>query len=152
MAHAGKLIGVFGVEDPPKTPWAMIRELKNLGIKKVVMLTGDDPGTAANIAADSGLMIPRADAPESKADAVKALRAAGYKKSDHGGRRHRDCASPPEGRALTLAFRSATERISLGSRGVVLTALTSPIFQKAIRLARSAMARVQTDTSNERRS
>ena len=144
MAHAGKLIGVFGVEDPPKeNAVEVIRELKGLGIKKVVMLTGDDPRTAANIAARLGIDEFRAQMlPESKADAVKALRAAGYKVIMVG-----------DGINDTPALTSSDVGVSLRDgtdiaqevADVVLTANNLADLPKAIRLARSAMTRVQTN-------
>ncbi len=144
MAHAGKLIGIFGVEDPPKENAVdVIRELKGLGIKKVVMLTGDDPRTAANIAARLGIDEFRAQMlPESKAEAVKALRAAGYKVIMVG-----------DGINDTPALTSSDVGVSLRDgtdiaqevADVVLTANNLADLPKAIRLARSAMARVQTN-------
>ena len=144
MAHAGKLIGIFGVEDPPKENAVdVIRELKGLGIKKVVMLTGDDPRTAANIAARLGIDEFRAQMlPESKAEAVKALRAAGYKVIMVG-----------DGINDTPALTSSDVGVSLRDgtdiaqevADVVLTANNLADLPKAIRLARSAMTRVQTN-------
>ena len=48
IACAGKLIGLLGIVDPIREESAqVIAELKKRGIKRVVMLTGDDERTAA---------------------------------------------------------------------------------------------------------
>lgn len=107
------------------------------------MLTGDDPRTAANIAARLGIDEFRAQMlPESKAEAVKAVRAAGYKVIMVG-----------DGINDTPALTSSDVGVSLRDgtdiaqevADVVLTANNLADLPKAIRLARSAMARVQTN-------
>ncbi|MEI3144758.1 MAG: HAD-IC family P-type ATPase [Dakarella massiliensis] len=134
MAHAGRLMGVFGVEDPPKeNAVEVIRELKGLGIKKVVMLTGDDPRTAANIAARLGIDEFRAQMlPESKADAVKALRAAGYKVIMVGNGINDTPALTSSDVGVSL--RDGTD-IAQEVADVVLTANNLADVPKAIRLA-----------------
>lgn len=56
MAMDGKLVAVICIEDPLRVETAeVIRELKHLGIHKVVMMTGDSDRIAANIAQKAGV-------------------------------------------------------------------------------------------------
>ena len=81
MAMDGKLVAVICIEDPLRVETAeVIRELKHLGIHKVVMMTGDSDRIAANIAQKAGV-----DAyysvvlPEDKANFVQQEKKAGHK-------------------------------------------------------------------------
>ena len=52
LSRNGKLEGLIGIEDPIRKESAeVIEELRNLGIQNIVMLTGDGPRTAKNVAA-----------------------------------------------------------------------------------------------------
>lgn len=52
LSRNGKLEGLIGIEDPiRKESVEVIEELRNLGIQNIVMLTGDGPRTAKNVAA-----------------------------------------------------------------------------------------------------
>ena len=81
MAQGGKLIGILGIVDPLR-PEAkdVIRELKERGIKRIVMLTGDDTRTAKNVAGQLGITEFRAQVlPTDKASHVLALKKEGCK-------------------------------------------------------------------------
>lgn len=81
MAQGGKLIGILGIVDPLR-PEAkdVIRELKKRGIKRIVMLTGDDTRTAKNVAGQLGIAEFRAQVlPTDKASHVLALKKEGCK-------------------------------------------------------------------------
>ena len=81
MAQGGKLIGILGIVDPLR-PEAkdVIRELKKRGIKRIVMLTGDDTRTAKNVAGQLGITEFRAQVlPTDKASHVLALKQEGCK-------------------------------------------------------------------------
>ena len=81
FAVGGKLVGILGVEDPLR-PEAVeaINALRARGIKRVLMLTGDDERTAATVAAKLGLDAYRAQVlPEEKAAHVEALVKTGAK-------------------------------------------------------------------------
>lgn len=81
MAQGGKLIGILGIVDPLR-PEAkdVIRELKKRGIKRIVMLTGDDTRTAKNVAGQLGITEFRAQVlPTDKASHVLALKKEGCK-------------------------------------------------------------------------
>jgi Cd2+/Zn2+-exporting ATPase len=70
-------LGIIGVADTPRqTARIALQELKQLGIRKTVMLTGDNERVAAAIAQWAGLSDYRANLlPEQKVEAVKSLTA-----------------------------------------------------------------------------
>ena len=81
MAMDGKLVAVICIEDPLRVETAeVIRELKHLGIHKVVMMTGDSDRIAANIAQKAGVDAYYSEVlPEDKADFVEQEKKAGHK-------------------------------------------------------------------------
>ena len=81
MAIDGKLVAVICIEDPLRVETAeVIRELKQLGIHKVVMMTGDSDRIAANIAQKAGVDAYYSEVlPEDKARFVEQEKAAGHK-------------------------------------------------------------------------
>ncbi|WP_026840038.1 heavy metal translocating P-type ATPase [Citrifermentans bremense] len=80
VAVGGELAGLIAIHDPlrqdaPK----FVASLKESGIKKVVMLTGDNEATARTIAASIGIDDYHAQAlPDRKVEVVKELQAQGY--------------------------------------------------------------------------
>lgn len=76
-----KLAGVICIEDPLRPEAAqVIRDLKRLGIKNIVMMTGDSERTARSIAAKVGVDHFYAEVlPEDKAAFVEREKAAGHK-------------------------------------------------------------------------
>lgn len=81
LAVGNKLVGVLGIEDPirPESK-AVIEELHALGIKRILMLTGDDKRTAQAVAARLGIDEFHAGIlPADKARIVEALKAQGAK-------------------------------------------------------------------------
>ena len=81
MAMDGKLVAVICIEDPLRVETAeVIRELKHLGIHKVVMMTGDSDRIAANIARKAGVDAYYSEVlPEDKANFVEQEKKAGHK-------------------------------------------------------------------------
>ena len=81
MAMDGKLVAVICIEDPLRVETAeVIRELKPLGIHKVVMMTGDSDRIAANIAQKAGVDAYYSEVlPEDKANFVEQEKKAGHK-------------------------------------------------------------------------
>ncbi|RPI81205.1 MAG: cation-translocating P-type ATPase, partial [Chloroflexi bacterium] len=73
-------IGIIGISDPIRQESReMVRRLKESGIKKIVMLTGDDQLTAAAVAHDAGIEDVRAGLlPEDKLSAIRQLQAEGH--------------------------------------------------------------------------
>jgi Cd2+/Zn2+-exporting ATPase len=80
VSHNGLAVGILGIadtlrENAPK----MIKRLKKVGLRHVVMLTGDDRRTAQAIAAESGIDDVRAELlPEDKLQAIRELQASGH--------------------------------------------------------------------------
>ncbi len=79
LAVDGEVVGVLGVHDPLKPNVAeVIAKLKEMGIKKIVMLTGDTYKTAQRIADEAGIDEFGADLlPEDKYEYLKKLKAEG---------------------------------------------------------------------------
>jgi Cu+-exporting ATPase len=78
VAFAGRLLGLVAVADPlkPEAP-AVVSRLRGLGLE-VVMLTGDQRGTAEAVARRAGIEAVMAEVlPEAKAAAIRGLREAG---------------------------------------------------------------------------
>lgn len=75
-----KAVGVIGISDPIReTSRTMIQRLKDTGVKRIVMLTGDDELTAQSIARSAGIEDVRAGLlPEDKLAAIRDLRKQGY--------------------------------------------------------------------------
>lgn len=73
----GQYLGVLTVADTVRqTSRAAVAKLEQLGLKAVIMLTGDSAATAHNIAQQVGVTDVRAELlPEHKVSAVEALRA-----------------------------------------------------------------------------
>ena len=81
LAVGDQLAGVLGIEDPlrPEAKEA-IAALRERGITKIMMLTGDDTRTAAHVAAKLGLDGFHAQVlPQDKAKHVLELKAQGRK-------------------------------------------------------------------------
>ena len=80
VAQAARVIGLIAIADAIRpTSKAAIAKLRELKIE-VVMLTGDNAGTAKRIAADLGIETVLADVlPGKKAEKVKELQATGKK-------------------------------------------------------------------------
>ncbi|HJG31608.1 MAG TPA: heavy metal translocating P-type ATPase [Collinsella ihuae] len=79
LAVDGELKGVVGIQDPCKPGTARaIRELRELGFTRIVMLTGDNARAASRIAAEAGIDEWRSDLlPEDKHGIVEQLRLEG---------------------------------------------------------------------------
>ena len=80
VALDGIIIAAFGIADPMReTAPEMIRRLKEIGLKRIVMLTGDDRITAMSIARQAGIEDVRAELlPEDKLAVIRELQKEGY--------------------------------------------------------------------------
>jgi cation-transporting P-type ATPase C len=80
LATDGRLTGLISLRDTVRSEAAeVVRLLRADGVRRVVMLTGDHPRTAAAVAAEVGIDEWRAEAlPEDKQDVVAALQAEGH--------------------------------------------------------------------------
>ena len=81
LAVSGVLAAVICVEDPLRPEAAdVIRGLRELGVSKLVMMTGDNRKTAESVAAEVGVDAVYAEVlPEDKAAFVRSEKAAGRK-------------------------------------------------------------------------
>jgi Zn2+/Cd2+-exporting ATPase len=79
VAVDGSALGILGISDPLRTSAkAMLQRLRERGIKRIVMLTGDDPLTAEAIAAEAGIDDVRAGLlPEDKLNAIHEMQEQG---------------------------------------------------------------------------
>ena len=81
MAFNGWLVGVLAIADPikPGVPEAMA-ELRRLGVKHLVMLTGDNEVAAARVAKAAGITEFKANLlPENKHAYIEQMRAEGHR-------------------------------------------------------------------------
>ena len=79
LALNGRLAGLIAMEDPlrPESA-ALVEKLRGMGVKHVLMLTGDDVRTASAVAGRLGITEFRAQVlPEDKARVVQELRSEG---------------------------------------------------------------------------
>ncbi|NLG54896.1 MAG: cation-translocating P-type ATPase, partial [Rhodococcus sp.] len=80
LAVDGELVGLISLRDEVR-PGArdVLERLRADGVKRIVMLTGDHPDTAAAVAAELGIDHWRAEVlPDDKLEVVRALQADGY--------------------------------------------------------------------------
>lgn len=79
LAVDGQVVGILGIQDPIKPNTAdVVTQLKQLGFKHVVMLTGDSSHTAKRIAAEAGIDEWQANMlPEDKYAYLESLKAQG---------------------------------------------------------------------------
>ncbi|HTS18434.1 MAG TPA: cation-translocating P-type ATPase [Verrucomicrobiae bacterium] len=79
VAHDGEVCGTICVSDTIRAKADVaIRDLRNLGVEKVVMLTGDNKRVAMQIAGRLGLDEVKAEVlPEQKAEHIESLKRAG---------------------------------------------------------------------------
>jgi len=80
VATTEQILGIISIADVVKEEaYGLVAKLKKAGVKKVIMLTGDNERTARAIAQQISLDDYRAGLlPEGKVNAIKELRAQGY--------------------------------------------------------------------------
>ncbi|MFN2355330.1 MAG: heavy metal translocating P-type ATPase [Desulfopila sp.] len=80
LAVGGKLVAGFSLEDPPRPEAAqVVAALRRMGVKRVIMLTGDLDGMAARTARDLGVTEWISQAlPDDKFNYIKQLKEAGH--------------------------------------------------------------------------
>lgn len=80
VARNKKVVGILAIADPPREKAAAtIKQLKDQGIKKTIMLTGDEEKIAKTIAEELDLDEYKAGLlPKEKVEAIKELQAQGY--------------------------------------------------------------------------
>ncbi len=89
LAHDADLIGLLGVSDAVRAGAdTVIRQLRDLGVQRLVLLTGDAPETAQVVADALGITEVHAHAlPEVKLQLIRDLQTEGRHRR-HGRRRH----------------------------------------------------------------
>ncbi|MBL8773829.1 MAG: cadmium-translocating P-type ATPase [Phenylobacterium sp.] len=109
VRRAGRFLGVIGLLDTPRPAAAeVIARLRALGLKRIVMLSGDNQGVADAIAKQLGLTEARGGLmPEDKVDAIRQMRA------QEGGL----VAMVGDGVNDAPAMASATVGIAMGAAG-----------------------------------
>ncbi len=80
LAVDGVLTGLVSLRDEVRPEAREVLDtLRRSGVQRIVMLTGDNPDTAAAVAAELGITEFRAETmPEDKQDVVRALQAEGF--------------------------------------------------------------------------
>ncbi len=77
VRHGGRYLGVLGLRDTPRPDAkAMLARLKEIGVERTIMLTGDNQAVADSVARELGLTEARGDLlPEDKVAVVRELAA-----------------------------------------------------------------------------
>lgn len=142
MACGSRLIGILGIIDPLREEAAdVIAQLKERGVKRLVMLTGDDEKTAAAVAARLGLTEYRAQVlPTDKAMYVQQLKSEGCKVLMIGDGINDSPALSAADVGATLREGSA---IAQEVADLVLTRNTLSDLPKAIDLGHATMSRIR---------
>ena len=124
-------VGVLAVADAVRPEAAgMIRELHRIGVREVVMLTGDQPGVAHAVARQVGVDRVRAALlPEDKLDAITAMQAEG-----------RVVAMVGDGVNDAPALASADIGVAMGAAGSAVAIETADIALMGDRLERLPQA------------
>ncbi|TBV83380.1 MAG: heavy metal translocating P-type ATPase [Desulfobulbaceae bacterium] len=80
LTVGGKLVAGFALEDPPRPEAAqVISTLRGMGVRRVIILTGDLDGMAARSAEELGVTEWMAQAlPDDKVNYIKSLKEAGH--------------------------------------------------------------------------
>lgn len=143
VAHAGELLGIIAVADLVRpTAARTVAKLKLLGIKQIVMLTGDNEGTAHSVAQETGVdKVYAGLLPEDKVRVIKQLRE-----------QYQTVAMVGDGINDAPALAQATVGIAMGATGsdvaletadIVLMADRMEKLVEAIRLGRRSQAVVK---------
>ncbi len=131
VSHDGRFLGVLALADAPRPGVKQtLQALQNLGVKKLVMLTGDNAGVAERIAAEVGVTDVRAGLlPEDKLAAIKELQA------EHG-----PIAMTGDGVNDAPALATATVGIAMGGAGTAVALETADVALMADDLGRLPFA------------
>lgn len=131
VARSGQLLGVIAVADTlrPEAP-AMIKRLKQLGVEKIVMLTGDNKTTANYIAKQLGLDEVYAELlPEDKVKVIQQLQ-----------QQYQTVAMVGDGINDAPALAQASVGIAMGGAASDVALETADIVLMADRLEKLAQA------------
>ncbi|MFQ5645220.1 MAG: HAD-IC family P-type ATPase, partial [Thiogranum sp.] len=118
VSRNGEVLGVLALADTPRPGVnETLQKLLDLGVKKLVMLTGDNNDVAQKIARQVGVTDVRADLlPEQKLEAIKQLQ------QEHG-----DIAMTGDGVNDAPALATATVGIAMGGAGTAVALETADV-------------------------
>lgn len=118
VSQNGQFLGVLALADTPRAGVkATLQKLLDLGIKQLVMLTGDNDDVAQKIAQQVGVTDVRAELlPEQKLEAIKQLQ------QEHG-----DIAMTGDGVNDAPALATATVGIAMGGAGTAVALETADV-------------------------
>jgi len=107
VRHGPRYLGVLGLMDQPRSSArAVIARLRKLGIRRMIMISGDNQKVAEAVASTIGLTEARGDLmPDDKVDAIRALRSEA------------DVAMVGDGVNDAPAMANATVGIAMGAAG-----------------------------------
>ncbi len=131
VAHAGELLGIIAVADLVRpTAARTVAKLKLLGIKHIVMLTGDNERTAHSVAQETGVdKVYAGLLPEDKVRVIKQLRE-----------QYQTVAMVGDGINDAPALAQATVGIAMGANGSDVALETADIVLMADRLEKLVQA------------
>jgi Cd2+/Zn2+-exporting ATPase len=131
ISQGGRFLGILGLADQPRPRvQETLQRLLDLGIKQLVMLTGDNQAVANQIAAQVGVTDVRAALlPEDKLNAIRQLEEA-----------HGAIAMVGDGVNDAPALATATVGIAMGGAGTAVALETADIALMADDLGRLPFA------------
>ncbi|MFW6184158.1 MAG: heavy metal translocating P-type ATPase [Chloroflexota bacterium] len=131
VSRGGQFLGVFALADVPRPGVReTLEQLLALGVKRLVMLTGDNDDVARQIAVEVGVTDVRAELlPEQKLDAIRALQ------SEYG-----KVAMTGDGVNDAPALATATTGIAMGGAGTAVALETADVALMADDLSKLPFA------------
>jgi len=147
VALNGELIGLLAVSDPVRpTAAEMIRQLKQSGLKHIVMLTGDHPTTAAAVAAAVGITEVQAGLlPDQKLAAIRSLQEAGHTVAMAGdGINDAPALAAAD---ISIAMGAAGSDLAIETAGIALMSDDLLKLPQAIRLSRQVTNNIRQNVA-----
>lgn len=141
------VVGVIGISDPIREESReMVKRLKDSGIKKIVMLTGDDRLTAEVIAHEAGIDDVRAGLlPEDKLTAIKQLQEEGHIVAMLGdGINDAPALAAAD---ISIAMGAAGSGIAIETAGIALMADDLFKVPEAVRLSRATLRNIHQNVA-----
>ncbi|HEX6387035.1 MAG TPA: HAD-IC family P-type ATPase [Anaerolineae bacterium] len=125
VSQDGRFLGVLALADAPRPGVkATLQKLLDLGVQKLVMLTGDNADVAHNIGKEVGVTDVRAELlPQQKLEAIQQLQ------QEHG-----TIAIAGDGVNDAPALATATVGIAMGGAGTAVALETADVALNALRL------------------